>query len=1529
MNSTSLALPSYVGRYEIRGEIDRGSFAIVALAWDEELESQVALKILDSADPATEKRFLTEARLLRRVRAPNVVTVHDVGRLSDGRPYFVLDYADRGTLADRVQGPLQLGTLSQLSPPTQNYPTRNQFTERQFTNTRRTEEFVSSDNSAVPGPDADNAGRLQSLLLLVDAMADGLAAIHAVGLVHRDIKPANILFESTRRTVLSTVDDDGIVVKSGAAPGVESTLLVGADERVLVGDLGIAKDLSLGEDQPTLIGGTPYYLAPEQLDAKATLAPAADIYACTAVLWKVLTGRQPPASDQLTHQLSVLPEIWQPIVELGMHADPAQRYQTMDDWRWAIHEVAGHGDSTVVFEPTSASETTEECPYMGLAAYQPDDARYFCGREAMTDELLHRLQLHQVLVVGGPSGSGKSSLVRAGLVPALKAGGLPGSESWRIAIVTPGRDPVSALRAEIDLDVEGITAQDPKVSAIGTPRLIIFDQFEEVFTLAGLEQRAFFLAELAALTEVAQSQVKVVIVVRADFYGECAKEPWLAGRISNNQVLVGPMSPQELRRAISEPARKAGYFLERGLVETILEQAGDEAGSLPLVAHSLVETWVRRHGNTLTIEGFKAAGGVAGAISQTADATYDHQLDSEGRKTMQALMLRLVAPGAGTPDTRRVLPRKELQTESGLHNIEHVVELLTEARLLTIDDGNLQIVHEALLHRWPRLRHWIDESRDDLRVRQKITHAAQEWIGEGREEDLLFRGTPLLTALEWDARNPNQLGNTEQQFLSLSREKMEAAKLVEETKEQRSRQLRRNAFIALSLLLVCTTVASVMAYMAFRAAQKNESLAEKATADAEARFTGALGAAAFGHVEEDPRLALVLAAESMARNSGGAFSFDTRSAMVSARQRLSKGGPFLLGSPLVAGQALSIALNPQGSILAVAGVDGSVDLIDTASRQYLQRGVRDHVGGVRDLAFSPDGRKLVSAGTDGTLRLWQVDRSSQWESTELAATADVIPDVDFHPDGKSVVSANDDGSVRRWYLDGRPTNRPALATGIVGFNAVAISHDGKYFLAANADKSINGYSLETGDRVMGPLTDLERSHLVHIEFNQRGDHFVTLTTDGVAKYVAFPSGEDKGRLFDPGNRAGAVFFERESDLVFAGEATGRLSLWDPSANSLVRSLAHGHTQTIIDRAMTADGRLLATLGRDQIIRFWTMGDEYPLSTTWNIDAKAAKGVAISRDGSRLAIGDKSGGVQVRRLDSNDPPISFRGHNHEVWALAFSADDQWLATGDRAGKIRLWNSFNGRMVHELDVNGEAVWSLAFIGAKSGDAPPEEEYLLVASDADISRWTIADGLRQLSVPIQRGAVTRIAVTAEQQLLAVSTSAGEVILLDSETLATVRTIDADDDVIWSVAFDADGKTLAAASGSESVSLFSTENGERIARLTGHAGGATNVGFLGDGVTLVTTDRNGGVHWWDLLTHRRLAAPWKGHSKTIWRMVVHPDGDQVATAGDDGKVNLWNTLNLKRACDIGFPGFDSIRREQYFGQERGMSACDNPHSW
>lgn len=1469
MNSV-IAPPTYVGRYKICQEIGRGSFATVVLAWDEELESSVALKILNVTDPDTEKRFLNEARLLRRVRAPNVVTVHDIGRLNDARPYFVLDFADRGTLSERLPHPAHLLNLADKEV----LAGSSSYLSDQLAGQQYMEE-------------------LQGLLLLVDALADGLSSIHAVGLVHRDIKPANVLFESIRRTSIT---------EKPSFNGSEA-VLVSADERAVVADLGIAKDLSQGHDQPTLVGGTPLYLAPEQLDANATLASTVDIYSATAVLWTVLTGTPPPVPDLLQIALKSLPDDWQSIFQTGLHRNPDKRFQSMDEWRWAIHEIIGNAGRTIIYEPPDSTLPAGECPYKGLSAYQTEDASYFCGREALTDELLRRLQLQDVLVVGGPSGSGKSSLVRAGLIPALHSGSLPGSEQWKIQLLTPGPDPNARLNTLLD-----------SVDQMQT--LWIVDQFEELFTLVAPTERTEFINSLAALTEKLDSQNKVVIVVRADFYAECARETWLAKGISNNQLLVGPMSASELRQAIAEPARRCGYFLERGLIEAILEQAGSESGALPLVAHSLVETWVRRDGNTLTLDGFQAAGGVVGAISQSADAVYQHKLDDTERQQARHLMLRLVVPGSGTPDTRRVLLRSEITSTDPEQSIDpSVIKVLTDARLLSIDDQSVQIAHEALLHRWPRLRDWIEESREDLWVRQKISRAAVEWELEQRDPDFLYRGTPLLTAYEWFEKNPGLLSQLEQDFLDTSQRSSNERKAAEQKRETRSRRLRRNALIALTLLAVGTSVSTLVALSAYRDSKRNETLAAQATQAAESRFASALGAAAFGHVKQDPRLSLVLAAESMAMSAPNAAPFDTRAAMISARQTLEHGGPFLFGSALVASDALSIALNPQGSVLAIGSIDGAVELIDTADRRIIQTAVKDHDGGIRDIAFSPDGRSMVSASADGTLRLWKPDQLGHWNSHHLTKTRDVIVDVDFMPDGQSVISANDDGSVMRFFLDERSEQPPPIALSDFGYNAIGISPDGQFLLTANADKSISGYSLLSGERVMGPLDSSKSSHLVDIAFNFNGKKFVSLDSTGNVQIADFPSGALRENQLNPDGPLGFVFFHPDQERLISGDESGRLNEWNAQSGALQISSASGHSQIPINSSLSADGRLLATLGRDQTIRFWTLGDHYSMAQEWQVSTSAAKGVSISPDGQYLLSGDENGQVQLRRHDAMDPPLTLRGHDAGVWATSFASDGHLFASGDRAGIIRLWDAMNGQLIKEISMADEAVWSIAFAN--------NDNELLIGTDSGVQRYSISEQKWLEPLSSAEGQFTRMQLATDRQRLVTSDTTGRVQLIDVSSGVILLAFDADNDTIWSVALSPDGKTLASASGGESVSLYSTENGTRIARLTGHTGGATNVEFLADGATLVASDRKGQLHWWDIGTAKRLTSPIQAHHKAIWRLQVHADGQQVVTSGDDGAIRLWNVLDIGRACSIGLPGFDTTRRNQYLGPDRAYSAC------
>jgi len=1476
-----MALPSFVGRFEVRNEIATGGFAVVLRAWDEELECFVALKILRRELAENEEiqlRFLEEARLLRRIRSPNVVTVHDVGRLNDGRPYFVMDFADRGTLASRLKT-----------------------------------------CSGSPGPDP------QSVMALVEAVADGVSAIHEAGVVHRDIKPANTLFQLARRGTLDQV-------QASAESLEQHSTLVGADERILISDLGIAKDLLKHAETATLIGGTPLYQSPEQGDPATEITPAADVYAATAMLWHALTGEKPPAASGVRNRLAELPSVWHDVIEQGMAMDPEARFNSMEIWRAAVHETLAHAAAEAQGGlPTEVGPLETVCPYKGLAAYQPEDARFFHGREALIDEIVRRIQLNRILVVGGPSGSGKSSLVRAGLIPALKAGALLGSDTWRVALFTPGRDPLAELYFQVTrhspsgispVSLEDIVMRPTMARHLGgvnrleQPLVLCIDQAEELFTLAPAAQRSKFVAALSAMTDPADSTVRVVIAIRADFYAACAQIQWLAERITSNQVLVGPMTVPELRRAISEPARPMGLHLERGLVDAIIDEAGNETGSLPLVAHALVETWLRRKSNTLTLEGFHSAGGVAGAISQTADAIFEHRFDPIEREATKRLFLRLVTPGEGTPDTRRILARSEIEHDSNPVVMHRVVENLTEARLLTVDDTSVQIAHEALLHTWPRLRDWIEESRDELRMRQRISRAATEWDAEGRDSDLLYRGTPLLSVLEWAGQNPDQLGKIERVFLDASAETRAKTQAIAAERKRRLRRFRRVTIAVLSVLALGTTMASVVAFVALRKARLNEERAEMATVEAHERFAGALGAGAHGLVDTDPLLALLLAAEAVARAETQAPAYDARAAMLAARWALTQNGPFLVGSPVAAGDALSIAVSPDGAMIASAQRNGIIDLIDTATRRRIGQSFRGHDGGVRDVDFSPNDRLLASVGADGTVRLWEVDEGLSGGGRKIGETDDVVMSVCFNPQGSTVATGNGDGTVQLWSVgQGTPIGAPLIDLAL-GFNVVEFSPDGRGLVASIHDGTIYGWAIPSREPIFESVIGAHTSHLLKLAFSPTGDRFATASTDGTSMVLEYPTGRLIGPAFGDNEQIGSVVFSPDGRVLIGGNADGAVSLWDVDRQVPIGTTPSGHSQAIVDTGLSEDGSLLATLGQDQVIRLWSFNSTYPLASERQVVGQSAKGVAFSGDGNYLAAGDDSGVVQVWELDTDKDPIILQGHGHQVWALAFSPNGGLLASGDRSGQVRLWNLANGTLQRTIKAHDDAVWSLAF--KRDGNQ------LISASDVRVRLWDTDTGALLATLESEDRRITRAALSPDGALLAVTSTIGEIRVWDLDNATVVNEIAADDDVVWSAAFSPDSRHLAAASSDEVVTLWDLATGTQRAALTGHAGGATDVGYLADGATLVVVDRRGMLHWWDTQTGRRLSEVWPAHSGVSWRLAVHPDGERFATAGDDGKVKVWDELSIDRACKIGKRVFDAVRRKQYLGEGERSVACD-----
>ncbi|MGH8903704.1 MAG: TIR domain-containing protein, partial [Egibacteraceae bacterium] len=599
--------------------------------------------------------------------------------------------------------------------------------------------------------------------------------------------------------------------------------------------------------------------------------------------------------------------------------------------------------------PPLASERDDRCPYRGLEVFDEAHAEFFFGRDNDIARLVEKLSDSRFLAVLGPSGCGKSSLVRGGVVPALKQGGLPGSAAWTVRVVAPGARPVEALAAQLvrlfpgesmQRTVDGLWADERSLDLAvalaladrpGDERLVlVVDQLEEVFTLCADDtERAAFLSNLCYAGSIPDGRVVVLVAMRADFYHRCAAYPQLRTLMAAQQFLVGPLDRDGLRQVIEQPAWRVDLALEAGLAETILRDVAGRPGGLPLLEYALWEVWQRRQGRTLTVAAYVAAGGVEGGLAQRANATYQ-ALPPVRQLIARRVLLRLVQPGEGGEDTRRRARMGELVTRPDEESdLEAAVKALADARLVTTgrDEASgaavVDVAHEALIRGWPELQGWIDESRELLGAHRRLTEAAGEWEQGGREEGFLYRGGRLAA---WADRPLDGLNALERAFLAASgeRERDELA-----AARRRNRRLR-----VLSAVLV---VLLVVAVWQRQIAQRRGDLATARQ----------LAAEAVARLDQQP-LSLLTSLESLRLIS-------TDEGYASLLQGLQHPGHNSLAITGHTGEVRGVAFSPDGTTIATASTDQTVRRWDAATGAPIGQPLTGHTGPVWEVAFSPDG----------------------------------------------------------------------------------------------------------------------------------------------------------------------------------------------------------------------------------------------------------------------------------------------------------------------------------------------------------------------------------------------------------------------------------------------------------------------------------------------------------------------------------------------------------------------------------------------
>ena len=538
------------------------------------------------------------------------------------------------------------------------------------------------------------------------------------------------------------------------------------------------------------------------------------------------------------------------------------------------------------------------CPFKGLAAYTEADAEVLLGRARLVAQLVARLADGTVVCLVGASGSGKSSVLHAGLLPAIRAGAVPGSEQWRVAVMPPGERP------------------DERLAAAGTADLVIIDQLEELFTLCGDEvERRRFAVRLAKLSAVG---IRLALAVRSDYWADCAAYPDLADLITSSSVLVGPLSDDELRRVVTEGARRAGLSADEDLVEALVADAGGQLGILPLVSTALVRIWERRDRDRLTLRGYHEAGGINGAVAGLAEDTYAG-LETDQQRAVRAIMTRLAADGRAGQAVRRRASVAELAPSENEAAVAAFWQLVT-ARLIYVSEDGAEVAHEAVFTSWPRLATWLADDAAGRRLRRWLTPAAVEWDGRSRPAADLYRGPRLIEALDWQAGHPDELIGVERDFLKASARWAEREKLDALARADREALARRRLRWLLTATTVMLVVAVAAGAVAVSAGLRARSARNTAVADQ-------LGAEALLQPRQD--LALQLAAQAMRLQS----SAETRSDLLAAVLR----DPRALHIAYIGHRLTDTAVSPDGRTLAVSDNEGEIRLLDAKTLKIIRR----------------------------------------------------------------------------------------------------------------------------------------------------------------------------------------------------------------------------------------------------------------------------------------------------------------------------------------------------------------------------------------------------------------------------------------------------------------------------------------------------------------------------------------------------------------------------------------------------------------
>ena len=1142
-------------------------------------------------------------------------------------------------------------------------------------------------------------------------------------------------------------------------------------------------------------------------------------------------------------------------------------------------------------KPSSArhGSLAGQCPYRGLAGYGSDDAGVFVGRERLTAALAGRLADSRVVVITGASGSGKSSAVRAGLVPALRAGALPQSAAWRVVVTTP----VGRLGAQSAADV------------------LVLDQAEELFTVLDEPDRTGLLERLRSFVE---DGGRLVLVLRGDFFTALAEVPWLAHYAQRDPVLIGRMRDDELARVIVEPARRAGVTVADEVVDTILDESAGQAQPLPLVSVALVRAWEQRDGDVITPEAYRASGGLVGAIEATAEATFARLPDASETEARRLLVRMAVREGAAW--ARRPLQRAALPAAGG----SAVLDALAEGRLITVTEDRVELSHDALLEHWPRLRRWLDERVMAAGLLEHLTAATQAWLAGGRQQTDLHRGPRLRASLDWREAHPEDLSADESDFLTASVAAQEA--LEQATLRSARRTARRLRLLVAGLAVaLLAAVAGGLIVVQQRTAARNQAL----QADA-----GRLATLA-GTLPGDQRdVALLLGAQGYLLHPSDQTAGGLQTALMNTPPGLDR--IIHYRSP-----ATLPHLDQTARLLAVPGQDGTVSVYDLTTGR-----VRTLTSSTpREFAvFSGDDRLVAAGGPDGQVVIWDANSRAR-SGRPLQVGGGVVHPV-FDPRNDDLLYVIDShGALSEW--DRSDPQHPRRVRYLDSFRAggplteapdLTISPDGRWLAASDID---TGY-------LSGPPSVWDtRSHkIVQNLFGVIG----SFAADGRSLPLGFGdntvlanarTGRAEHTVPNTGGSALAVVSPDGDRLAVSQSLHGArvVSVYDVKTNGRIGQplkLQSGLAEPV---GFLPDGRLVTTGTDDAAI--WTPGVDLPplgvrLDTSNDRIAKQGNGLEVPsflpQSRTVLVIGASNVAV-VHDPDSGQALGPILGG--VVRGPVAASPDGRLLVGERAtgGGTGIWDRRSGRLLSLLpgatgDEWGPPVWS------------PSADLVALDLAGAIDVWHVADP-RHPSAPEpiagRLGPLGEVAFTPDDRRLAVESTNGDIALLDVGTGHVDWTWTVRDGASGDIALSPDGGTVGfsySVGETGHLQLFDTATGRpRASAVLSTTGG---FGYVYGGRWLVVAESLAAplAQLYDAATLEPIGTPFPTRAAQFGNALsgsieVNEPGTMFAQMAS-GDPLLWHVDPdswRKLACEIAGRNLTSAEWQRYLPHRTYRRTC------